>query len=179
MILFSSVLPLCLIVIWSCECHVFGCAFFLYKVVSCGPRCGDWNAIPAKRRRAGERSSTAGSRGPGRETPHHEDDAGEVRSFGEMRWRSEASHRRLPGPHRADAAERDTYCWRKTLERRRAGGGASQAQCRRGAHRRQHREVPAAVASHAQLAIVEASGVVPSTPAVEMDVDTGKRATRR
>ena len=100
--------------------------FKKYKVVSCGLRCGG--------RRAGERSSTAGSRGPGKETPHRRtvNCAGCFPGAVVAKPHTDACRDRIVQAIKADPAERDKYCRRKTLERR-AGGGASQAQCRRGA----------------------------------------------
>ena len=141
----------------SCNCG-FCCLPHPFEKMLC--ILAIWNTIPAKRRRAGERTSTAGSRGPGPETPRREDDAGEVRAYDERllskSCRSEASHRqgevtdacrdRIVQAIKKDPAEKDKYRRRKTLERH-AGGGATQAQCRRGAHRRERREVPAVAAS--------------------------------
>ena len=153
--------------------------------MSCGPRCGDRNAIPAKRRRAGERSSTAGSRGPGPET----DDAGEVRAYGELRWllsrRGGPSHRRLPRPHRA-AIKADPAFWTSTASARHWRGAREEEQAKRSAEEEltdegnERREVAAAVASCAELAIVEASGAVPSMSAVETEdgCRNGKEGSR-
>ena len=150
---------LCLMFIRSCVYQVLGCAFF--KVQSCVLRsplrwperhsCKEtpsWRAQLhswLERPRPGDITKTMLVKF-GRSV----NCAGCFPGAGGTKPHTDACRDRSVQATKADLAERDKYCRRKTLERC-AGGGARQAQCRRGAHRGERREVPAAAACRVRL----------------------------